>query len=312
MTVRLERGLPAEVAFARMATAQQIFAALRDPAHRATADHRQRGDQRFFLKVRDLEAEGAADIRLDHANVILGQMQGLAEQRAHRMRALRGRPEAQRLARGIVVRDIGARFHRRAGVAMMMQFAADGVRGRREDLHRIAARHACLEQHVAAPARFNQRRARRKCALGVDDGFGVIVLDVDEQRRLLRGVRILRDHGGDALTREAHAVHRQRVEIEGLRFDAFAKPFDRHRVVLRAQIVAGDDGDHARQLKRGACVDRQDARGGVGTAHHVGVRHAVEFDVTGIEPGAGDERRAVLCRYVFAYECHRQLLLRAA
>ena len=56
-------------------------------------------------------------------------------------------------------------------------------------------------------------------------------------------------------------------------------------------LLAGEDGDHARDGERLAAVDRLDARVRVRRAHDGHVRHAGQHEVVHVLGGAGDEAR---------------------
>jgi hypothetical protein len=115
-----------------------------------------------------------------------------------------------------------------------------------------------------------ERRAR------IEDGGQVLVLDVDEPHRLLRGLARLGGDGGDPLPDEPDDVRGQHRQVAQLA-----------AVPDVSEIRPGEDGDDAGQLLGGRGVDRDDPR----VRHRAGqagdVQDAVRVVVAGVARLAG-------------------------
>ncbi len=114
-----------------------------------------------------------------------------------------------------------------------------------------------------------------------------LVVDVDQLERVVRDVRVLRDHARDLLALHAHLVGREHgLRVAGER---------RHpRELVLGEHIAGDDHDDARQLHRAGRVDRVDLGMRVRTAQDRHVQHPGQLDVLDVVAPADDEARVLL------------------
>jgi hypothetical protein len=148
--------------------------------------------------------------------------------------------------------------------------------------HDVRAGHGAIdiaevEQHVLADVVLLVLVDLRLCVgEGVfrrEEGVERFVLDDDGVERAGRRVFVHGRDGGNGIADEAHLVHRQRRLVLRPRDDA----------VARRQIAAGDRRVHARHRQRLRDVDALDARVRVRAPERLGVQHARQLNVVGVD-----------------------------
>ena len=198
------------------------------------------------------------------------------EQRAVHVRRLRGHVDDDLAGAGVHVRDAAARLQRGRMAARVEGVERDDRVGLRESALRgllitglpVVAAVVGLSLFLVA----DQRRVRSKRQLRVHDRGQRVVLDVDALERVLGDVGVGGDHRRDLLALEAHLVGRE----HGLRV---ARQRRHPGEVVGFEVLAGDDGDDARDLLRGARVDPLDLRVRQRAAQQRHVEHARQVDV---------------------------------
>ena len=141
-----------------------------------------------------------------------------------------------------------------------------------DDRHRVAVAFGLEDPDVVRRTLVQERRARGGRGVGVEHRRQLLVGDVDQPRRLLRGLQIDRRHRRHRLAHIAHLADRER----GLVLDEGAD-------LVVADILAGEHGRDAVERERGGNVVARDPRMRVGARHdrpdqHVGARHVVRVD----------------------------------
>ena len=220
-------------------------------------------------------------------------------------RHLGGPVQLQHVARAIVARDGAARLDRHAGVAADREIELHHrMRGaeRGGDVavgffhHRGFGRAAAVE--------IARRRAR------IEQDGQLLDLHLDQIGRVLRDIRIAREHRRHRIAHIAHALVRQDgLAIGREAFDAGEAKIDRRNVLdVGERPHRGDAGHGARRLR----VDRHDAAVRVRGAHEPHVQHVGKRDVGGEAPAAGDERPVFEARHRAADEAHEAPATRSA
>ena len=139
----------------------------------------------------------------------------------------------------------------------------------------------------------NARRVRRERLGNVEHGGQLLVLDLDERERLVRGVRRLRGDGGDALADEAHLVDREDGEVA------------HHAPDPVGTLRTGEDSVHAGQALGGRGVDAHDTSVGVRAAEHLAPQAAFGSEVGGVTEVPTHLVGALDARGAFADYAHR-------
>ena len=239
--VLLVRRFVGEAGVAGVPADEEVLRALFDPFDRPAELLARVADQRLLLERRLLEAEGSADPWLDHADLRLRQAQRFREVDPQRVRVLRRVPDGEEVLVRVVARQHAARFQRRPRDAVAFDDAAhDPVACSREGLGRLADLEVARDDEVLAPFGLDQRRARLHRLLGIGDRGQLLVVDLDQAERLVRGVPVLCDDSRDGLADEAHALGAEAVPPGALRSDLARVPGLGNRVRLLDDFLAGE------------------------------------------------------------------------
>ena len=249
----------------------------------------QRGDQ-FDIERLGAAAETAADMRLDHADARHVHGEDLRQHQVHVIRHLGRGMHGDAVAHHVVVGDRGVHLHLvLAHLGAIVGAFADQI-GRRKGRFDIAE----LEQNVALEilrlAVVNGDGVRRHRFVRRVIGRKLAHLQLDAPQRFLRGRIVDRGDGGDRLAAIAHAIARQRMLAAG----------DRQHAKSLVAIGAGDDGFHARQLRRLGDIDVENLGVRIGTAENSPGQHSRRDEIGGVLGAAGDLLRAVDHRHVVA------------
>ena len=306
---------------AAMGVGQEGFAALGGPLDRPA--HVFGGpDQRHVFGIQeDLRAETAADVGCDHPHLAFGQAEHEgAHQEALDVRILVG--DVQRVT--LVVFGVGGdrrtRLHRVGDQAVVderqlgdvCRFGEGGV-GRR--LVAMAPVVAEVAGHVVMHQCGGTGRAG-----GIDHCGQSLVIDFDQLGGILRLQQRLGHHQCDLVADVAHLAlgqhrmgrlfHRRAVFIVDQPAAGQAADFG-----IR-QVLADENSDHAGRFFRRVKLDRFDAGMRMRRAQEHTVGLAVQGDVVGVLPGAGQKALVFAAQDGFANRAHghigHRILLRRA
>ena len=278
---------------APLVVGQVPFRAVGDPFDRPAGPPRRPQNQYLFGIGAAAQAETAADVAGDHADILFGdaenlgrelfaQLVGIMQTRIERVAAVRRLVAAEARARLDGVGD-------RAGDAERALDHDFGRLERRPGLVRIAALDP--ETFVARAIVPHQRRILVHRVFGAGDGRQKLIVHRDRLGRILRGVERCRDDEDDRVADIAYPADRQRgagilvlAVVPARLAEKIAEP-------VGNVILTGQDREHARQCRRRRCVDGQDPGMRMGRAQHVAARLARQGDIVGISAAAGQKPR---------------------
>jgi hypothetical protein len=266
---------------------EEVFAAGFDPLDRPLQLVGEGGDDEVFLVGADLDAEAAANLRSDDADLIRAQPEGAGDVVAVPVRCLGRGPDGDATGQRIGGGGDAARLHGHAGDSLRADalLGDDGsVAERRLDFAVVAIPAGADVVSDQVGIELGGIGLHRR--FGSDCGRQRFVGDVDRVARVLGLVAGPGDDGGDRFADEANAVAGDRpgrwgrdvvvrtfVLLALLAGAAFAAAAFERTAVL-GQLVAGDDGDDAGHRQRGRGVDAGDRGVRVGAADEGDVQHA--------------------------------------
>ena len=261
---RLPRGRADELLLARVEDAHRLP---RVPGE-------QRGDDLVGVGV-ELRAEGAADGRLQDADVLAGDAERPGEVALHEVRHL-GRRHHGQPAAAVEGGQGEARLHAAVGHELRAVGALDdvGAPGNRA-LGVSVAELVAVGHEVVRRLLVDARRGRLHGLQRIEHRGQRLVVDPDERAGLLRRRLARRRHRRDLV---AHAAHLVALE---------------HGVVAQepqlahAHAVGGEHAVHAGDGLRAPHVDALDPRVGMGRAQDLPVEHAGQGHVVAVARGAG-------------------------
>ena len=264
------------------------LAPLLRPFHRTTERLRQITDEELLGVDLELAAESTADLRRDHAHLVLPKAEVERDDELHEVRDLRRRPERE-LAR-LELRGHGARLHRVRDEALVDDALSHFDLGVLERLVDVAALDRVREDEIGAELLVDDRRARFERLRRVDHHRKRLVVHRDQIRRSLRGVTRIRDDRGDRVARIPRFVGRDRHVLRAVH----ARNGDEHgQHARRLELGAREHRDDTGLLLGGGGVDPADAGVRVRTPHERHVRHALQHHVVGESPLTRDEARVL-------------------
>ncbi len=226
----------------------------------------------------------------------------LGERRAGAVDRLDGAADGVALVLCLVAREAAARLHGVGGDAIDHGAMAHHMVGLGEGgIDRALVAGLVAERLVAGIVVPHRRRARRQRGLGAGHRRQHLVVDLDQLGGVLGRVQRLGDDEGDGIADIAHALARQQ-RLQADEGGRAAAPLARHHGRERAepapaQILAGQDADHARRRSRPAHVDPGDARRRVRRAQHQAARLVRRLEVIDIAPGALEQPKILLARH---------------
>ena len=280
---------------------QHVLEAVLEPPYRAAEAHRQQRDQHIFRVHDELGAETAADVGGDHADAVGLEAEQLADELAHLVRHLGGRPHRQQSSHRVVLGDEATRLHRLAAGPADGQCHAGAPRRRIQRRRHVAARERHPAREVVGNVVVHPRRAGRGGLLHRGQRFPG---NIDQGSRVLGGIAAVGQHHRDGLADEARAVAGEEVEV--LAAQPRVRRHDGQRARGVAEVDVGHHAGDARRLQGALGVDGDDTGVGVGAAHDGRVQHAGERDVPDVAPAALDEARVLLAEEPVADELHRR------
>ena len=139
------------------------------------------------------------------------------------------------------------------------------------------------------------------------DDRQLLVVDVDEVRRLPRGPFVLRDDRRDRLADEAHALRTERVPLDTLRSHRGRVVRFHDGIHVVPNFLPRDHADDPGNRLGGLGVHAPDARMRIRAPHHGHVEHVVEPDVGDERALAGRELSVVQRRHALPDVFHSWL-----
>ena len=279
---------------AAMRVGEKGFGTIRRPFHRPP-DFLRRPDADRLLGIdEDLRAEAAADIRRDHAQLVLRRDadEGREHEPRH-MRVLAGRVEREDAVTRIVVADGSPRLHRVRHEPVVDEVELGDVLGGPEGLlGRVLVAEMPVEHAVVGRLVMDHGLGADRLG-GVDHRRQLLIIDRDRLGRVARLRQRLRHNNGDMVADIAHLTLRQRRMRAGAHRRAVLvvdhPAADQTADLVGGEIVSGEDAEHARHAGSGFRVDRLDLRMRMRRAQEIGMGLARPVDVVGIAALAGDE-----------------------
>ena len=195
---------------------------------------------------------------------------------------------------GIEGREAGARLHRVGHQTLaVVDDLGDKARARERRSDRGFVAVLMGIGQVGGEFCVHHRRARGERVFEADHRGRLLVLDLDQLGRILRGGLGVGDDERDGLAHIGHAVLRQHRIVRLLHaFAVLVLQGDAADDRLEAGafgIGMGQHGAHAGHGQRGRGVDADDAGGGVRRAQHRGVELPWKVPVAGIAALPGDQ-----------------------
>ena len=265
------------------------------PFDRSAERFREVTDKELLCVDLQLAAEPAADLRRDHAHLVLSEAKIQRNDELHEMRDLRGRPERE--LSGLELRRDRTRFHRVRDETLVDDPLIDLDLGILEGLVDVATFDRIREYEVRPELLVKDRRACFEGLGRIDHDRKRLVVDRDQVRRAFRGIARVRDDGRDGVARVACLVGRDRHVLRPVH----ARDGDEDRQHAgHLEVLPGEDGDDAGLLLGGGRVDPADPRVGVRAAHERQVRHPLQHHVVGERPLARDEARVLFAGHTRA------------
>ncbi len=300
LAVAGRRDLAVHMVVAGEGGGHQVFRAVLDPLHRP-AGHDRADDRAHVPRVdAHLAAEAAADVRRDHADLVLGQARHERVDRAVRVRGLGGAPDGELPGDLVEVRDRPVGLQRRRVDPRIQHLLRYDYLGLREDLVSLGSITGLPVEDVVVGLAFlvvaDHRRLWFEGAAGVDDRRQRLVLDFDQLERVPRRVAVFGDHEGHLLALEPDLVGGQhRLGVVRQR----GHPGQ----VETGQRLAGDDRLHLRVCLGCTGVDGHDPGMGVRAVQDRAVQHAGQAHIVDVGAPAADEARVLLAGH--PAEAHR-------
>ena len=201
-------------ALAAVADGEELLAAREDELDRPPRRARERGDVRLEVEVA-LGTEAAAEERHDDANARLGNLQGVSDTAASRVRHLRRRPHRELVS--LPLRDDRAWLDRdaldRVGHVAPLHDDIGACEGRvgvslddRRVAERVAVAPELVDAVVAFPVGVDERRIVGECGLEVGHDGERLVVDLDQRHGSIRDLGGRRRDARDDIALEAHGV----------------------------------------------------------------------------------------------------------
>ena len=223
--------------------------AIGDELDRTLEQFRKRNRRHLVGISMDLDAERAADVLGQDADLMLLESEVLGEQVLHHVRSLRALIDGEPLVARVPIGDDGARLIGDPGVTAEHERRLHHRIGVLETLVRVAGDEHALEGEIVAELGMDDRRAGIERGLGVGDRRQLLVADLDQLAAILRFGAGARHHRAHRLALPACALDRHGVLRR--RFDALevGENTDPRRDDFR-QFHAGDHRDDARRRLR--------------------------------------------------------------
>ena len=259
----VERQLHVRLHAASLVGRHEVLLAVLGPLDGAPGHDRRGRHEHRLGGGRSLAAEGAAHVRHDHVDRVLGPVEHGREPGQLAVAVLRRDPDREQILALVVGGDRSACLHRHGRQPWHGVARPHHVRRRREGgLHLAAALVPVRHRHAGA-ARVEHRVER-------------LVVHLDELGGVLGERTRLGEHGSHQLARIAHLAGRQHG-MAVARDLAALEALDGQIAGSALEVRGGDHGDHALQAVGGA--HGTDPRVRERAAHERDVRRSVRVDV---------------------------------
>ena len=282
--VATRRELDVVPLLARMRGVRQVLVTRLDPLHRRGEAHRQEREQDLLRVDLLLHAESAAHVGRDHANLVLGQPEHLAERVAQGVGPLGGRPHGETARAAIVVGQDPAGLEWHPGVAMDVVASARHDLGRAKRTVRVAGLHDEIGGDVARNPVVQECRARSDGGVRVGHDVERLVGDLQGLDAILGRITARGHHRDGRLADVAHLLARQRKLPARSERRMVDDAGDLAEAALRRQVGRREHAGDVRDRARGIRVDPE-ARVRVDAArerHVEGSRQAQVVDIEGL------------------------------
>ncbi len=275
---------------------QHRLAARADPLDRPPHALRGPQDQHMLGESGDAHAKSATHIRRDHAQTVFRDVHDLGDQGMHLMHALTWRMERVASLLHVEISKRCDRLHREADDAVTLELDIHHMSGFRERaLDRGRISDIPVDGDIARRVVPQQRCAVRRGVAHGDDAREGFVGDIHQLGRVARSVFAFGDHDGDGLARKAHTIL---CQDGARRRKGFAAVTVFETVVglqtlepVRFDVLAGQHGQHARNLPRGGRIDGGDLRMGVGRPQDGEIRLTGRAHILDEAAAAGEKTR---------------------
>ena len=238
------------------------------PIQRHGAEH---GDEISGIG-RHLAAEPAADLRRDHAQLVLRHAGDRRTQEAEDVRVLRGDPEGQLTRRAAPLRQRGARLHGIRDEALLDDPLLDHDFGVREGAVDVSLREHPMKRLVLGHVGVQLRGVRFGGELRVGDRRQRFVVDVDQVEGIVGLVGRLGHHHPDDIADITDRVVGGALVAGDLQVRVGQQPGARHRLEL-VDFRSGVDRHHAWRGLGAAGVDADNAGVRVRAPQHRRMKH---------------------------------------
>ena len=202
-------------------------------------------------------SEAAADVRRDHAQLVLREAEHRRKVGARQKGILGRQPERQLVAAGVVAREHAAGLHRGSREPVMVEAHLHDVRCPPERSIDVAALKRPAERLVGTELGVGEGGPRLETALRAGDGRKRLVLDLDQVGGIAGQRRAL---GNDRRDRHAGRVD---DAVGQIRTPGLLQPRERRhegKRPQRAEIRGRHDAEHARRPPRRVGPERGHAR----------------------------------------------------
>ena len=197
----------------------EAFDPVGDKLDRPPQQLRQRIGRHFVGVDMYLDAEGAADVLADHADLLFCEAEVKGRDILHHVRRLRALIDREPRFCGIPVGDDSARLQRHAGVTAEDELRLHDLIGIGKSLIDVSGIMSALEGKIIAERRMNDRSLRIERGTHIRDCVELSILDKDGLGGVLGKRATGRDHGRDGFALPADAIDRDGVLRR--RFEAF-------------------------------------------------------------------------------------------
>ena len=224
------------------------------------------------------------------------------------MRVLGRVPQREAVIAGIVFGDRRARLDRVGREPVVAQIEPRHVpRGAERRIGRLRVAEMPFEDRVVRRDRVNLRRVGRLRARRIDHRRQHLVVDRDLLGRVARLRQAFGDHDRDRLagiTGLAARERRMRRHLHRRAVFRMNHPAANETAELGGgEVLAGEDGEHARHRRGGARLHMLDGRVRMRRADEHRVRLTGPGDVVGVLAPPGDETEILLASHRCAHAC---------
>ncbi len=264
---KFPRGVERELAragdVAPLLVRQEDLGAASGPLHRSADFFRGEQHGAVFRIHVEAHPEPAADVLGDHVDLVVGNAHRVDELAAHPGRALSAGIERVFSGGGVVGSGAGARLHRVADHARVVQRELHHARGRAErGLGRGLVARDPVEGKVPGKLGVELCRAGFERLFRGGHRGQLVIFDRDQLGGVLRELRRLRHDAGDALADVADfslREHRARRFFQRLAEPILDAEVGRNRLVAGfGHVLAGEHDEHSRGFERSGRVDGND------------------------------------------------------